>query len=417
MELTRKKPIICPVLIGREADLTALHSLIDQAKRGEGQVALISGEAGIGKSRLVAEGKTYAIAQNFRLLQGNCFKGDIACPYAPLLDLLRSQFGSQSRTEIATEVRPFAREFVKLVPDLFPLQHDSAPTPSLTQLEPEQEKRRLFEALTQCFTGLATKQPVMLIVEDVHWSDDTGLEFLHYLSRRSCARQLLLLVTYRNDEVGPSLSQWLTQLDRERLAQEFPLVRLTRNDLDMMLRAIFALPRSRQLELPELMYMLTEGNPFFIEGILKSLIVAEEIYYEDGTWNRKPLSDLHIPRSLHDAVQQRTDQLSESARQVLRLAAIAGRRFDFALLQQLTRLDEQQLLTFMKELISAQLVVEESEERFAFRHALTREAIYLELLARERKVLHRTVAATIEHLYTTAIDETGRVSLPVLRSR
>src|SRR5436305_13147677 len=92
MELSRNKPIVCPVLIGRAADLTALHALVDQAKRGEGQVALISGEAGIGKSRLVAETKAYATSQSFLLLQGNCFQTDSAFPYAPIFDLLRPYF-------------------------------------------------------------------------------------------------------------------------------------------------------------------------------------------------------------------------------------------------------------------------------------------------------------------------------------
>lgn len=398
------KPIVCPVLIGRSGDLAALHALIDQAKRGMGQVALVNGEAGIGKSRLIGEGKTYALAQGFKLLQGNCFPGDTSCPYAPLLDLLRTHFAGQSETEIATELGPFVREFAQLIPDLVHVRHDSPSMPPLPSLEPEQEKRRLFEALTRWFTGLATKQPILLVIEDVHWSDNTSLEWLNYLARRCAAHPLLLLVTYRSEEVGSNLSHWLTQLDRERLAQEFLLVRLSRSDLDTMLRAIFALPQSRQLELPDRLYTLTEGNPFFVEEILKSLVAAGEIYYEDGTWDRRPLNELHIPRSLHDALRQRTHELSASARQVLRLAAIAGRRFDFALLQQLTLDDEQQLLTLMKELMAAQLVVEESEERFAFRHALTREAVYVELLARERKKLHGTIAETMERLYATAYD-------------
>jgi DNA-binding CsgD family transcriptional regulator len=296
------------------------------------------------------------------------------------------------------------REFAQLIPDLVHVQHDSSPLPPLPSLEPEQEKRRLFEALTRWFTGLATKQPILLVIEDVHWSDDTSLEWLHYLARRCAAHPLLLMVTYRSEEVGSTLSQWLTQLDRERLAQELLLERLSRSDLETMLRAIFALPHSRQIELPDRLYTLTEGNPFFIEEILKSLVTAGEIFYEDGTWNRRPLNELHIPRSLHDALQQRTHELSESAKQVLRLAAIAGRRFDFALLQQLTQYDEQQLLTLMKELMAAQLVVEESEERFAFRHALTREAVYADLLVRERKKLHDTIAETMERLYATTYD-------------
>jgi predicted ATPase len=133
-------------------------------------------------------------------------------------------------------------------------------------------------------------------------------------------------------------------------------------------------------------------------------MIAGDIFYENGRWERKALSELHIPRSVQDAVQQRTDRLGENARQVLILAAVAGRRFDFALLQHLTRQDEGQLLQSMKELIAAQLVVEESEEQFAFRHALTRQAVYAELLVRERRALHRSIAETIERLYAPALE-------------
>ncbi|HEV2659863.1 MAG TPA: tetratricopeptide repeat protein, partial [Ktedonobacteraceae bacterium] len=124
----------------------------------------------------------------------------------------------------------------------------------------------------------------------------------------------------------------------------------------------------------------------------------------DGAWDRKPLGELHIPRSIADAVQQRSDHLSESARQLVVLAAVAGRRFDFAVLQQVTHHDEQQLLALMKELMGAQLVVEASAEQFAFRHALTRQAIYAQLLVRERKALHRTIAETMESLYAGALE-------------
>jgi predicted ATPase len=124
----------------------------------------------------------------------------------------------------------------------------------------------------------------------------------------------------------------------------------------------------------------------------------------NGRWERKLFNEMRIPRSVQDAVQQRADQLSQDARRVLILAAVAGRRFDFALLQALTKHDEDQLLKLIKELMAAQLVVEESEEEFAFRHALTRQAIYADLLVRERKTLHRTVAETMERLYSPTLD-------------
>jgi DNA-binding CsgD family transcriptional regulator/tetratricopeptide (TPR) repeat protein len=171
-----------------------------------------------------------------------------------------------------------------------------------------------------------------------------------------------------------------------------------------MLRAIFASPRSLGLELPDSLYGLTEGNPFFVEEVLKSLIAAGEIFYANGRWERKELRELHIPRSVQDAVQQRTERLSTQAQQVLTLAAVAGRRFDFALLQALTHHDEQHLLHLIKELIAAQLVVEESAEQFAFRHALTRQAIYGDLLVRERKALHHRIADTMEYLYSAVLE-------------
>jgi predicted ATPase len=401
------KPVVCPVLIDRVSELATLYGLIDQAKSGRGQVILLSGEAGIGKSRLVAETKAYAAAQGFLVLQGNCFPTDLSYPYAPLHDLLRSSATNQLVATTASELAPFVYELHQFLPDVVPLPSDHAP---LVSFDPEQQKRRLFTALAQFFTHWATKQPGLLIIEDMHWSDDTSLEFFLYLARRCTgvgypqAVPLQLLLTYRSDEVHASLGHFLAQIDQQHLAQEISLAPLARTDVDAMLRAIFALPRSAHLELPNPIYTVTEGNPFFIEELLKSLMMAGDIFYENGRWERKALGELHVPRSVQDAVQQRTAHLSESARRVLVLAAVTGRRFDFTLLQQLTHYDESHLLSLVKELIAAQLVVEESEERFAFRHALTWQAVYADLLVRERKRLHRSIAETMERLYAPALD-------------
>lgn len=390
-----QKSMVCPVLIDRANDLATFQALIDQAKGGCGQVVLLSGEAGIGKTRLVAEVKIEALAHDFQQVQGSCFPSDDAIPYAPLLDLLRSFLTSHSSALPASEVRQVAQAFLPLLPDVGNLLSDIPSASPVPSFDPEQEKRRRFETLAHFLTGQTIAHPVLLVVEDLHWSDETSLEFLHFLARRCPAHRLLLLLTYRSDEVRPGLRHFLAQLDRERLAQEVSLARLRREGVEAMLRAIFALPHTTRLELLDPIYTLTDGNPFFVEEILTSLIASGEIFYANGRWERKPLSELHIPRSVQDAVQQRTDQLSEPTRQVLTLAAVTGRRFDFALLQELTQLDEQHLLSLIKEMIAAQVVVEESAEQFAFRHALTRQAIYADLLVRERKALHRRIAGSM----------------------
>src|SRR6266480_7053501 len=118
MQIPLNKPVVCPVLIGRTPDLAALYMLIDEAKNGSGQVALLSGEAGIGKSRLVREAKTYATGQGFLVVQGNCFPTDVSYPYAPLLDLLRTFLAHSDATLISTVLKPFARDLYRLLPDM-----------------------------------------------------------------------------------------------------------------------------------------------------------------------------------------------------------------------------------------------------------------------------------------------------------
>ena len=398
---SRDRPMVSPVLVGRSEALASLDRLIAEARGGHGKLALIEGEAGIGKSRLVAEARTRVTALGWRILQGNCFEQDTALPYAPLLDLLRTFCATRSSEELARDLGPAAPELTKLLPELAARFPNLTPKPAL---EPEQEKHRLFEWLGQFFVRLAGFQPGLVVVEDLHWSDGASLEFLIHLARRVPAQPILLLLTCRSDEPNANLAHFVAQLDRERLVTELALEPLSADEVDAMLRAIFNMEQSAPLESLEGFLALTEGNPFFIEEILKALVMAREVYYADGIWHRKPTSQLHVPRSVHDAVRRRVEQLSERARRALTMAAVAGRRFDFALLQESLGTSEQDLLAVIKELVAAQLVVEDSSDQFSFRHPLTREAVYATLLARERLTLHRTIGETLERMDADSID-------------
>ena len=392
---------VCPILIGRSEELAALYDLIVDAAAGNNRVVLISGEAGIGKTRLIAEVATFAAHNGMRILRGHCFEQDRAFSYAPLIDLLRSFAAGQSPDRLAYDLGDTASELVKLLPDLATYLDNLSPSPSLN---PEQEKQRLFYTLTRLCARLAAATPLLVIIEDLHWSDDTSLEFLLYLARRLTAQPLLLLFSYRTHEVEASLQHFLAELDREHVAVEMVLSPLAREHVDAMVRAIFDLTQPTTREFLDSFYALSEGNPFFVEEILKALIASGAIYFEDGEWARKPIDELQVPRSVQDAVSRRTALLGNDTRRIMTLAAVAGRRFDFSLLQSLTGYNERVLFESFKQMIAAQLVVEESAQRLAFRHALTREVIYSELLAMERIALHGRIAETIEQLYEDSID-------------
>jgi tetratricopeptide (TPR) repeat protein len=378
----------------------------------------------MGKSRLIAEAKTYATAQGFLLLQGSCFQADAAYPYAPLLDLLRAFFAGPPALPPAGEQEPLVRELTRLLPDLALFLPPPFPPPPPVRLPPTlaptEHKRQLSRVLTQFFISHAAQRPVLVLVEDLHWCDESSLDFLLDLARQGRNQPLLCLFTYRSDELSPGLTHWLAQLDRERLAQELVLAPLSRTDVEAMLQAILAAPPPVPTELLDPIYTLTEGNPFFVEEMVTALTATGDLLYAEGTWQRKAApggaSGLahRLPRSIQDTVRQRTERLSAAASYALILAAVAGRRFDFALLLQVLQCDEARLLALVKELIAAQLVVEEADDQFAFRHVLIREAVYAELLARERRALHRTIAEALEAL--TASQPGGAGSRPDLAS-
>jgi DNA-binding CsgD family transcriptional regulator len=362
---------------------------------------MIVGEAGVGKSRLLRAMTDEARSTGFVALHGACFEAERSIPYAPLLDLVRLFAGSVSPAVVAHVLAPAAAELVGLFPELRPLLPDATPSPTV---DPESDKRRLFHALAQTVAILARTQPMLIAFEDVHWSDDATLDLVFHLARSHASLPVVIALTYRGEEVGPRLARLIADLERARVVDELPVERLGRNDVGSMLRAIFGAHENLGQEFVHVLHGLTEGNPFFVEETLKALIIAGDLTATGGAWRARPLERVHVPKTALEAVRRRLAALTAPARAVASTAAVAGRRFDFGLLQTLTDHDEKELLALVKELIAAQLVVEESAERFAFRHALTREAIYNELLARERIALHREVAAALERHHAGSLD-------------
>ena len=367
---------VSPLLFGRSTQLDTLRSALERTRGGLGGTMLVTGDAGVGKSRLIATARVEALESGFRVLRAGCFEPDASVPYAPLLELL-----APTRADMTTA----AAELAGFVAD--------------PNGEPEQERHRLFVALTQYFAGLSDAQPLLLIVEDIHWCDETSLQFLRYLARHIGARRIGLLLSYRldADKTAPSLDHAVAELEQARLAIEVRVNPLSRADVELMAGAILS-PLTLRAEFVDAVFGLTEGNPFFTEEIL-AVLAESDAPLSQVVLDQRTIDELRIPRSVHDAVVRRLARVSPAAQRVARLGAVAGRGFDFALLQSLTQLDEADLLRSVDELVGVHLLVEESAERLAFRHALTRQAIYAQLLARERQALHGSVVQAMEHLF------------------
>src|SRR5947209_18375833 len=224
--------------------------------------------------------------------------------------------------------------------------------------------------------------------------------------------RVLFVLSYRPDEAPLSLIRCLGRLEQEYLASEIRLERLDKEGVAAMIEAIFHLGHSTS-EFLTALHARTEGNPFFVEEFLKALITSGSIFQDaaSGSFRRRAVTELHVPRSIREAILTRLEGLSEETRTLLSLAAVIGQRFDVELLAHLTMWDDRRLVPALKPLVQLQLVSEETTEGtslYAFRHALTRDVIYQQLLAPERKLLHHRVGEAMEHFY--AVDLTPFLS-------
>ena len=394
--IAQSSQILSPILIGREAELTTLVQALLAAQRGTGQCILIAGEAGVGKTRLLSALRQRAVGERFVVLEGHCFEQDTSFPYALWIDALRHLFAWRDAADIANLLGPLAAEVVKLLPELALLLPVVEPTPTL---DPESEKRRLFEALARFAAQLAAACPLLIVFEDLHWCDAASLDFLRAFTHRLIDRPMLLIATYRSDEQPPQLIRFLAQANRERAADHLVLAPLARHHAAEMIRTILKIEQLPGGAFLDVIMQLTEGNPFFIEEILKTMAETGQVLSAVDMWKRQSAKELQVPLSVYDAVQRRTERLTPAARQVLTVAAAMGQRLSFEILRQVIAKDEPELLAAIKELLMAQLLVEESADHFAFRHALTRDAVYTGMLLRERHALHKQIGETMERFW------------------
>jgi DNA-binding SARP family transcriptional activator len=385
--------------VGRTREVNALIQALHTARAGTGQVVLVEGEPGIGKSRLLQETLDYARAQDVLTLVTHCYQVEQAIPYQPVIDMLDQAMNNVPANRFLALPPVYLAELATLSPELRELAPD---LPSAAEDVSARQARRL-RALHQCLELLAGDQGLVLAVDDVHWADHATWQFIHHLASHITTLPLLLICTYRAEEVAvnPELATFVDSMVRTPQATRLPLQRLSADDTDLFLEQLTG-STSANVQLGQWLHAETDGNPFFLVSILQCLVEQRLLSEDRPIWQidaqRLDISDatLALPDALRESVRTRLRRLPQPMRRVLEAAAVLGRRFDFATLAAVSGESGLALLEMVEALIERQLLRETGEgESYDFSHDKVREVVYIDLSSARRILLHRVAAETL----------------------
>lgn len=385
---------LCPILIDREEPLTGLEDALLAAHRGEGQVALLAAEAGMGKSRLATELQRRANGAGALVMRGSCSEADLTLPYLPFLEAIGNYLLAADLDDVRGRLGSAAAELARLFPYLGP----AAASPGG---DPGQARLRLYESVWTLLRTVASARGVLLIIEDAHWADASTLELLDYLARRLRMAPILLLVTYRSDEVSHRhpLLTLINGWGRAGLAQVITLPPLEPDDVAAMVTAICD-DEPVGADFRDFLQLRSEGNPFVVEEFLRTALESGDIFKSSGGWRRRASVRVHLPRTIGDAVLIRVARMTDDEARILRIASVLGVTFAYQVLLQVSDRPEDVVQSALRTFVRMQLMEEEAEGegRYRFRHALTKDAIYDALLGPERIRLHERAAGVLRAL-------------------
>jgi tetratricopeptide (TPR) repeat protein len=392
-------------LVGRDKEIDTLRSSWSAAAAGRGGMVLISGEPGAGKTRLARELVDYARITGGAVLQGGCYELEAATPYLPFIEALRTWVHQSTDGELRRAAGEAGAELARLAPEL---ESRIGPFPEGPALSAAEQRLRLFDGVARCLFSLAEPKGLLLLIDDLQWADQASLSLLHYFVRLIGRERVLILGCYRETDLDRShpLAEALDTWHRERAASRVHLRRLDPEATSTMLKVLLGQSEVTD-DLSASIHRETEGNPFFIEEIVKTLVDDGQIVCEIGGWCRRDAEELVLPQGVKAAIGRRLDHVSESTVELLRAAAILGKTFEFSELAAVTDTPEDALLDALDEAVAAQLVETRSGETIAFTHDKIREVLYHELNPIRRRRLHFRVAEGLEALR----DRGGRVAV------
>jgi predicted ATPase len=510
--------------IGREKILENLRNLLDESLENHEQMALISGEAGVGKTRLLSELKKYAESINVRCLEGACIYHEISDPYLPFIEALsditapqlvdesekyatieevflinnagnvvsyasrvsanildedivggmlaavesfvKDAFGDEESTPKGLETLVYGptriliehgdlvflavvlsggepeglqQDLKELIKKIERRYHDLlsqwdgevAKVEEITEIirgltkakykvrraikdiDIKKERGRVFERVLQLIIEASEKEPILLILEDIHWADISSLQLLQYVARNTRGARIFICATYRPEELDNiqekkvhPLKEMIVRMNRNRLFISIELSCLEPEEVSFMLKSIFEMDDIPQ-DFSDRIFKETEGNPFFIEEMLNSFQDEGIILAEEDGWQIKEVSKIDIPSTIMDLISLRVERLDEGTMNVIKQASVIGHFFDFNILRNSTKIDPDNLLDTLEKLEHKKLIMldPENDELYRFSHSMIREVIYNLQSSHRKRLIHEKIAKTIEELNKNNLED------------
>lgn len=396
-------------LVGRRADIGALRMALDDALEGRGRTLLLTGDPGVGKSRLLALLAQEARGRQMQVAAGRGFSVESGVPYGAFADAMAAPLQALEPGTLTVLARGTEDDLRAIVPALPGSRADVR----ARGVADNDGKARLLWIVTQFLTRLAARQPLLLVLDNAQWADPSSLELLHFIARQIDRVPLLLVLAYADDALEPRAM--LQEVSRSLLAAQQATHRriepLTRLDLAELLQRTFAITHADAQTHADVLFRHTNGNPFFVEETLKSLLATGRIRRRGDLWIIEDANPAYLPATVRDAVRTRLDALSPSARRLAEFASLVDGPASLALLERTSSLDAESLADAIDELVHKRILLEEKADgsgQYVFGHPMLQAHVRDELSAARERALHARIAMALEALHGT--DGNARAS-------
>ncbi|MEO7428893.1 MAG: AAA family ATPase, partial [Acidimicrobiales bacterium] len=384
--------------VGRATEVDRLRTAWKSAGEGAVRLVLVSGEPGVGKTRLVAELARRVHDEGAVVLFGRCDE-DLAVPYQPFVEALGGYIAAASTDELAEQAGAFGGDLARLVPLL---SERVAALAEPLRADPETERYRLFESVAAFLRAIAGEAPTLLVLDDLHWAGKPELLLLRHLLRAVTGTQLLLVGTYRDTDLDRRhpLAEVLSDLRRDDALDRISLGGLEEGEVTEFLESAAGHPLGAVgAQLAHEVHTETEGNPFFVGQVLRHLVESGAVVEHDGEWVRaRDAATIGIPEGIREVIGRRLATLTPGTNDLLAVAAVVGREFALDVVRYASGVDADALLDALEEAEAAHLIepVPDAPRRRSFVHALLRSTLYDEIPTTRRLRIHRRVAQAFE---------------------